>query len=285
MSGRSLTTMLLPEVHGWRPAEPDGIYTADTLFDYIDGAAEVYRSFNVRRAVGRRYSRPGQPDILADVFDMGSPADAYGAYHHDIREGEDAGCGQDSEYLSGALSFWKDRYFVSIIPFDETPESEMAVRTLAAAIDQAIPQEGAPPDMVALLPEDGRLERSTRYFHNHHCLNAYYYLADDNLLALGPDTDGVLGQYEAPGGRFFLAIFRYPTAAGSQEALQSFSEVYLPDADVQGTARTENGAWAAAAVAGRHVVGVFEAPSRETAVNAIAGTRDMIENREDTRDD
>ena len=74
---------------GNRQAGKESPVTADTLFDFIDGGAEVYRSFNVQRVVSRRYGRTGAPDLMADLFDMGSSRDAFGAYHHDIRDGKE----------------------------------------------------------------------------------------------------------------------------------------------------------------------------------------------------
>jgi len=263
-----LADMLPAELHGWKPGGPDGVYTAETLYDYIDGSAEVYRSFNVQTAVGRTYVKEGAPSIIVDLFDMGSSEDAYGAYHHDIREGSKAGIGQESELLAGSLSFWKDRYFVSIIPFDETDESKQAVLGLGTSIAAAIPKESAGPDIVDLLPEQGLLEQHIHYFHNHLCLNIYYYIADRDLLDLGRDTDGIIARYAMAddASRYVLLIVRYPSNRKARKAYKKFLAGYLPDADDDGTAQIEDGKWVGVRVVDNSVICVFDAPTRATIV-------------------
>ena len=72
---------LLPaEALGWRGDGADESVDRDGLFSLIDGGAEAYRALNVRRVGARRYVKAGAPDVVVDVFDMGSSADAYGAY-------------------------------------------------------------------------------------------------------------------------------------------------------------------------------------------------------------
>ncbi|MCK7482265.1 MAG: hypothetical protein M0C28_37800 [Candidatus Moduliflexus flocculans] len=106
-----------------RPApgsrRPTRSSTPRPIFDYIDGAGEVYRSYNMRRLVARRFHKDGRPDIVVDAFDMGSAADAFGVFTHDL-DGEDASIGQGSAYKAGLLSFWKDRYFLSVYAEEET---------------------------------------------------------------------------------------------------------------------------------------------------------------------
>jgi len=115
----SLCGLLPAEVHGWEATGPGQLYDPDSLYEYIDGGAEVYRALNVRAVCARTYARESAPEFTADLFEMGSPADAFGAYHHDMREGEPAGVGQESELADGSLAFWKGPYFVSILLMEE----------------------------------------------------------------------------------------------------------------------------------------------------------------------
>ncbi len=277
----NLADMLPARMRGWTAAGPDGVYTADTLYDYIDGAAEVYRSFNVRKVVGRRYVKEGSPEIIVDVFDMGSSEDAYGAYHHDIRDGEDVGIGQESEFMDGNLAFWKERYFVSIVPFDETAEVNRTVSGIAAAIAAAIPKEGRKPAIVGLLPETGLQRHHLHYFHNHLCLNIHYYLGDKDLLNLGRETEGVIARYkQVPYAKHYVVmVVRYPSVKKAKEAYKKFVAGHLPDATEDGIAQTGDGKWAGVHLAENLVIGVFDAPAKTTVEQVI---KDVIR-RKDTK--
>ena len=262
-----LAQMLPSELHGWKPNQADGVYDAHNLYDYIDGAAEVYRSFNVRWVRARRYAKPGEEDLIADLFDMGTPQDAFGAYHHDMREGIDPGLGQESEQTEGALAFWKDHYFVSLLALDETDDARSALLALGRAIADTIPENGAPPALLRFLPKAGLVTSQVHYFHDHLCLNLHYFLADENLLKLDPSTEGLLARYawDKPGQPkaqgCVLVLAKYTNAHHARQAHHRFMHVYLPDAHANGIARTEDGRWAGARLNKELFVGVFDAPT------------------------
>ncbi|MBM3312006.1 MAG: hypothetical protein FJY80_10915, partial [Candidatus Aminicenantes bacterium] len=54
---------------GWTAVPPDKVFQGDEIFDYIDGAGEVYRAYNFRTVVVRQYKQAGKPDLTADLFD------------------------------------------------------------------------------------------------------------------------------------------------------------------------------------------------------------------------
>jgi hypothetical protein len=102
-----------PEAAGWKWDREGATFKGESLYDYIDGAAEVYLAYNYRQASVRRYVKPNQPDIIADVYQMGSSEDAFGVFSLEHQDPE-AGIGQGSEFGGSLLRFWKGRYFVTV---------------------------------------------------------------------------------------------------------------------------------------------------------------------------
>jgi len=265
---------LLPgQALGYVLQDKDGVYTADTLHELIDGGAEVYRSFHVRRVVSRRYGKPGSPDILADLFDMGSSRDAFGAYHHDIRDGKDATAGVESDMAGSSLSFWKDRYFVSLVALADTPDTRQAVLELGREIAARIRGTGERPEILRLLPRVGLQKERVSYFHDWTYLNTRHVIADENLLLLDEETEGVLARYRDEAGKpaqpgkgsrpsHLLLLVRYPTEERAKQALVKFLAGYLPGADRQGIARRKDGKWAASQATGDLVVVVLDAAEK-----------------------
>jgi len=260
-----LAVLVPSDVSGWNATEVE-VFDPETIFDYINGAGEVYRSYNFRRVLARRFEKPGAPDLVVDLFDMGSPVDALGVFTHDL-EGEDASVGQGSTYKGGLLSFWKDRYFASIYAEAENEESRAAVLDLGRRIASAIPDEAPRPAIMDVLPEKGLDTATVRLFRTHHVLNYHFFVADGNLLDLGPETSAVLGSY--PAGLRILAI-AYPSADAALEAFQKFREIYMPDASDAGIARTEDGRTTALRSSGRGLVVVFGAASESDAAERAA---------------
>ncbi len=243
----------------WSAATDDRIYNSETIFGYINGGAEVYRAYNMRRCLSRRYTSADGPAIVLDIFDMGSSGDAYGVFTHDP-EGEVVKLGQDGRLRPGWLNFWKDRFFVSIYTEEET-----AVTSLGKMIDSLISRQGARPVILKLLPLQGLKPESVRYLHHPIILNYHYYISDVNLLHLSPKTDAVLASYLRHAEQALILLVSYPEPDAATKAYNSFLKNYLSDADKDGMAKLENNKWCAAKVKDRLLAIVLEADSRQLA--------------------
>ena len=266
----------IPPTVGPYVSEADQTFDAETIFGYIDGAGEVYRSYNMKFLVSRRFHKDGKPDIVVDLFDMGSPEDAYGVFTHDL-DGEDAGVGQGSNYKAGLLSLWKDRFFLSVYAEEETAETKGLVFELGRRIDNAIPGRGKMPDLLRLLPAAGLDAGRVRFFHNHSVLNYHFFVADRDILLLEQTASAVLAPYPTAGGPSYLIVVRYPDGAKAARAYGSFAKNYMPDAKESGIVRTEDRRWTASAKAGDIVIVVFGADSEQFAMDQLASVQELIE--------
>lgn len=266
----------IPKTVGPYLSEADHVYNAETIFQYIDGAGEVYRSYNMKLLVSRRFHKDGRPDIVVDLFDMGSSGDAFGVFTHDL-DGEKAGIGQESTYKAGLLSFWKDRYFGSVFAEEETKDSKAAVLELGRLIAAAIPKEGPKPKLLSYLPIEGLDAGRVRYFHNYSILNYHFFVADNDILLLEQTASAVLAPYATAGGQSYLLVVGYPEEAKAARAFESFSKNYMPDAKKTGIVRTEDKRWTASAKAGDIVIVVFNADSDQFAMNQLASVQELID--------
>jgi hypothetical protein len=257
-----LASFLPAEIEGWHATREDTLYNPETIFSYIDGAGEVYRAFNFRWLLVRRYEKENQPAITVDFFDMGRSEEAFGVFTHDL-EGERVPLGQDGLYKGGWLAFWKDKFYVSIYSEKETEEIKRVLLALGKEISQAIPGEGPRPLILDYLP-DGWDKNQAHYFHSLPILNYHFFVSSENWLELDQTTEAVLAwKWKKPGKKIHLLIIRYPEEARAQRAIKKFLENYLPEADESGLARTENGFWDGARAQGNLGMVVFGAESAE----------------------
>ncbi len=264
-----LAAALPADAAGWKPAGRDAVYTPDTLFEYIDGGAELYISYGVRRVLSRRYANAGLKDatITVDVFDMGAAANAFGLYSHGREKPTDE-VGQGSEYAGGLLFFWKGRYYVSILGFPASADVERAVKSIGASIASAIRETGTIPAIVTSLPPKGLTAASVRYFRHYIWLNSHVFIADDNILQMADNCEGVLARYQSGATSWILLVVRYPDAAGAAKAHASFTSAYLPGAS-SGVARRPDGKWAGSVLQKDRIVAVLEAPDEKTVKQAL----------------
>jgi hypothetical protein len=273
---------LLPqEMVGYKADAQDEFYDRQTTFRYMDGAAELYRSFAFKLLLVRRYLKPNAPAVIVELFDMALAEDAFGIFTFETG-GEDMGVGQGSDYGGGLLRFWKGKFFVNVYAEQETPSTKQDVLQIAKTIARSLDGEGQKPKLIRYLPGEGLSERSIRYFHLHQSLNYHYFVSHQNILRLGEKTNAVLASYLLPQteGKTFLLIIQYPSQKMAGEALQSFVKAYMPEGSTSKTIKTENGRWAAAQSHREYVMIVFDAPDKEKAEELIQGARKKLEKKQ-----
>ena len=261
------------EIEGWR-VEDIGYWDKHTLFDYINGGAELFLSFDFENAASRYYVRENQPGISVDIFRMASPADAFGVFSLS-REKEHADFGQAAQVGSGLIMFWKHRYSVSIASYPETEESRAAIRRLARMIDEAIPDTGVMPSMLSMLPSADIRRESVRYFRHHAWQNVYGFISHDDILRIDGSAEVVCARFGEGKHAATLFLVRYPDAETATEGLAFWREHY-------GIANSDNitiieERWYAAEQRDEYLILLHDAPDSSVAQARIEQTLHMFE--------
>jgi hypothetical protein len=260
-------------VEGWKWDGKEEIYESRAIFDYINGAGEVYLAYHFRNLEVRQFEKTGHPRIIAELYDMGSSNDAYGIFSLE-RQDEEAGIGQGSEFGGGLLRFWKGRFFVSIYADGEGPGAGEAILGLGRAMADSIRSTDGAPGLIRALPDGkmGLVEKSIRYLHSHILLNQRFFIATRNILNLTPRTEAVLAQYLRAGKKIHLLLVRYPDAKEAAAALQGFKAAYMPEASEKGLLQTEDRQWTSTKRVNEFVLIVFGAQNAREAGELIEET-------------
>ncbi len=283
---RAMISTLPASLEGWRKAETCEVYTPEDLYRYINGGAELYISFRFQTLVSQPYFR-GDGEVRLDVFDMGSSASAFGIFSHS-RETVDRFVTPDveSEYAGGLLTFWKGRYYGSILAYPETESTKALVRELARGITAQIAEESRKPAIVSLVPQDDLVPYSIRFFWHHAWINDYRFFTHENLLNLDGRAEAVMARYRQVGSgqkpAVLLAI-RYPDEEAAAAAQEDFSAALLPEA-VDGLQKQDDGNWLGCGLAGDLVIVVADAPERETAARLIEACAERRETEAERRE-
>ena len=238
-------------------------YTADNLFDYINGGAELYRSYGLNGMKGCVYSAENMPDVTVEIYEMTEAKNAFGVFTQ-TRDKEEHTYGQGSQSHSDAAIFWKDRYYTVVSASKITPESEEAVRFLASAVDKAITGEGKIPTIVECLPEKELAVAGYTYFHHYIWLNTHYFIADFNILNINVQTDAVIAKYGSPEQRSYLLMVEYPDHVSAQKAYGQMKERFTPETGNDVIVRMENNTWFTLWTKGNKVGAIFNGATRES---------------------
>jgi hypothetical protein len=134
-------TALLPgdgTPEGWSRSGSASSYEGGALFDYINGGADAYYDRGFERLVAQMYSS-GDLEVQLEIYDMGSPTGA-GAIFVENTTGMDTTTdfGESSTRDAYQISFFRGRYYVSVLAFSSGDEVGAAMVTIARSVDAAI---------------------------------------------------------------------------------------------------------------------------------------------------
>ena len=139
---------------GWLLDGAIKYYDRETLFEYINGEAEIYFPYGFERLASAFYQKRNDPKIGigADIYKMGSRLEAFGIYANFRRpDAERIKVGIEGFVNPSQLMFYQDRYFIQLSASGTTTLERRVLETLARAISKKIPGNAEPPRELAYL--------------------------------------------------------------------------------------------------------------------------------------
>jgi hypothetical protein len=258
---------LPPAIGQWTISEAERLYSGDQIFHYMDGAGEVYLAYNFSDLLVQRYTAPDKSEILVEIFDMGSAKNAYGIYTYMQGRGPATDIGQDGEYKSGLLCFWKDKYFIGIKIEKEDTQAISAVMELGKNISDKIKDNGERPVILKYLPEEMFIKNSLRYFYRYEILNNHFYLAGENILNLGDSTECLLVRLKQD--KSYILLLQYSDITKADTGYASFINHYMPDSRKTGAIETENNKWTLCRKNNNFIIIVFDTLTKSQGITSL----------------
>jgi hypothetical protein len=151
----------------WVMKERVTLYNSDTLFDHINGEAELYFPYGFDMLATATYLNKKNPDVwvVVDIYRMGSLLDAFGIYSN-YRKADAAGAviGAEGFVSSSQLMFYQDRYFIRIqVTGASSLDQEIFVACGRGVSGNLPPNAGRPGELEVLAGIPGMVAKSERY--------------------------------------------------------------------------------------------------------------------------
>lgn len=209
----------LPKLQEADLSGPDTIrrFNADTLYEKIDGKAQLYLSYNFAELLFTTYTA-GASSIDVYVYDMSQADNAFGIYK--AEEGENAEAVEVGRggYASGAsIFFWKGKHYVNILAGGEEGHGESAspsgsrelAMKLAGAIAAQLPDAGQNLWAEQILPQADRTAGSFEF-------------RKSDAFGLDFLKDVFSAQYKVGGKDLTLFVLRQPSQEKAEEILKQY---------------------------------------------------------------
>ena len=250
---------LLPdseELLGWVQSRAPSTYQGKTLYrDRANTAAtspDLYYAYGFQRQAEVEYQAPqfgSKPLILLEIFDMGTPENAYGIYSfYTYPHMNFEWIGAKAMLSGGYLRFAKGKYFVQIEGYEFATGIREGMIALAKDVAAEINDPPPEPRMLTHLPNNNKIYGSTKLFHSNWTLRQIYSTLPANVPQLIEAAVGISAHYQNNPNTKDLTdaqivfIFRYPDTDTAESTYTSYRNTIdtLTDGSIGFKKRTDS---------------------------------------------
>jgi hypothetical protein len=295
--GMNTNQINLPKSVGpWTRPDSARVINSKNIFDYMNGAGELYLGYRFDHLEVHEYSASEQDNILVELYFMDTSDDAFGLLSLDWggelvslsrspgkKPAEAETSSARALYGEGLLRIWSDTLYARVMAYRETPESKKAVLSLGQAIianRKNPPGPGLTKILSSQIDTDWTLRKDRMsFFRSYLVLNSIYYLSQQNILYLDHSTEAVSVNYEQAEStgdpiRVRFLLVKYKSSDRARKAMEYFHDAYLPEykkerktglgAEMPGYFRVED-SWLGYQLQGEYFAVVFDCPDQESA--------------------
>ncbi|MCJ7680390.1 MAG: hypothetical protein MUP70_06685, partial [Candidatus Aminicenantes bacterium] len=164
-SAQSMIETVLPDVKGWELSEETETYQPESLFEYINGAAEIYLAYDFRElSVGLYKIKDGEAELSVEIYDMGSTENAFGIYGAErFPESTFIPVGIQGYIEEDSLNFFAGRYYVKMLCFSGGAHVKKYLMDFSGSVASRVGEDGGFPALVAAFPAEGKIANSEKF--------------------------------------------------------------------------------------------------------------------------
>lgn len=219
------------EIPGWQIQTPMRYFRDTQVFDYMDGAGEIPRSYGLKE-LGSTVYRKGALTLEVAIFDMGNPTSAFGFYSE--RSYLDRGAATRDCMIPlaspgrldpklGILTFWKGHDTILIQPQDGKPD-EKTLLAFARRLSTRIKATGNPPTLLRALPQQGQVPGTRRYLRGHTAFDTALDFSASDIFGAGRGAQAVVAEFKLPGAVGSLAVLQYADPGAAASAFRAYRQ-------------------------------------------------------------
>jgi hypothetical protein len=154
-----------PEVTGWKQSGEIQTFSPKNLFEYINGAADLYLSYDFLELKVAEYQNEKKASVIIEVYRHKTATHAFGTYSQErISEGNFLDIGAQGYSDTDILNFVAGNYSVKMSSFKIKPEDqEVVLLTFAQKMVGNLGEKGSLPSILSAFPKEGKRENSEKF--------------------------------------------------------------------------------------------------------------------------
>ncbi len=157
-------TFVFPEVKGWKQSGEIQTFLPKTLFEYINGAADLYLAYDFQELKAAEYVNEKKASVIVDVYRHKTPTHAFGIYSQErLSDANFIDIGDQGYIEKNLLNFLTGPYYVKINSFNTGAEDQEMLLTFAKKVAETLGEKGRLPSILSSFPEEGKKKNSEKF--------------------------------------------------------------------------------------------------------------------------
>ena len=153
-----------PEITGWKQSGEVQTFIPKTLFEYINGAADLYLMYDFQELKVAEYLNEKKASVIVDVYRHKTPTHAFGIYSQErLSDANFINIGAQGYVEKNVLNFLTGSYYVKLNSFNTGAEDEEILLNFAKKVSENLGEKGRLPSILSSFPEEGKKKNSEKF--------------------------------------------------------------------------------------------------------------------------
>jgi len=199
-----------PEIKGWKQSGEIQTFIPKTLFEYINGAADLYLMYDFQELKVAEYLNEKKASVIVDVYRHKTPTHAFGIYSQErLSDANFLDIGAQGYVEKNVLNFLTGSYYVKLNSFNTGAEDEEILLNFAKKVSENLGEKGRLPSILSFFPEEGKKKNSEKFINKNFLGYSFLYSA-------------FTADYELSGTKFKLFVIEGADPKECKDMIQKF---------------------------------------------------------------
>ena len=157
-------TFVFPDVAGWKQSGEIQTFLPKTLYEYINGAADLYLVYDFQELKVAEYLNDKKASVTVELYRHKSPNDAFGIYSQErLRDANYLNIGAQGYIDQNILNFLSGSCYVKINSYNTGAEDQEVLQVFAKKVVENLGEKGGLPSILSSFPTEGNIGNSGKF--------------------------------------------------------------------------------------------------------------------------
>jgi len=210
VTGAEAGDFKFPEIKGWKQSGEIQTFIPKTLFEYINGAADLYLMYDFQELKVAEYLNEKKASVIIDIYRHKTPTHSFGIYSQERHpKANFINVGAQGYIEEEILNFMAGPYYVKITGYKIESGGREVLISFAKKVLENLGEKGTLPTLLNSFPRDGKVKNSEKFINK-------------NFLGYAFLHSAFTADYELSGRKFKLFVIEGAGKDECKEMIQKY---------------------------------------------------------------